>query len=48
MNPGTGYGYYSGEQVPAAQVIRRLRDLEMPVGEVKAVLDAPTPRSATC
>jgi DNA-binding transcriptional MerR regulator/effector-binding domain-containing protein len=40
VNPGTGYRYYSPDQVPAAQVIRRLRDLEMPVGEVKAVLDA--------
>ena len=40
VNPGTGYRYYSAEQIPAAQVIRRLRDLEMPVGEVKAVLRA--------
>jgi DNA-binding transcriptional MerR regulator/effector-binding domain-containing protein len=40
VNPGTGYRYYSPDQVPAAQVIRRLRDLEMPVGEVKAVLAA--------
>jgi DNA-binding transcriptional MerR regulator/effector-binding domain-containing protein len=40
VNPDTGYRYYSSEQVPTAQVIRRLRDLEMPVGEVKAVLDA--------
>jgi DNA-binding transcriptional MerR regulator/effector-binding domain-containing protein len=41
VNPDTGYRYYSGDQVPTAQVIRRLRALEMPVGEVKAVLDAP-------
>jgi DNA-binding transcriptional MerR regulator/effector-binding domain-containing protein len=41
VNPGTGYRYYAPEQVPTAQVIRRLRDLGMPVGEVKAVLDAP-------
>jgi len=41
VNPDTGYRYYSGDQVPVAQVIRRLRDLAMPVGEVKAVLDAP-------
>jgi DNA-binding transcriptional MerR regulator/effector-binding domain-containing protein len=40
VNPGTGYRYYSADQIPAAQVIRRLRDLEMPVGEVKAVLAA--------
>lgn len=41
VNPGTGYRYYSGQQIPAAQVIRRLRDLEMPVADVKAVLTAP-------
>jgi DNA-binding transcriptional MerR regulator len=41
VNPDTGYRYYSSEQVPTAQVIRRLRDLGMPVGDVKAVLDAP-------
>ena len=37
VNPDTGYRYYAAEQVPTAQVIRRLRDLEMPVAEVKAV-----------
>jgi DNA-binding transcriptional MerR regulator/effector-binding domain-containing protein len=41
VNPDTGYRYYRAEQVPTAQVIRRLRDLEMPVAEVKAVLSAP-------
>ncbi len=41
VNPDTGYRYYTGDQIPTAQVIRRLRDLEMPVGEVKAVLAAP-------
>jgi DNA-binding transcriptional MerR regulator len=41
VNPGTGYRYYSPEQVPTAQVIRRLRDLEMPVADVRAVLAAP-------
>jgi DNA-binding transcriptional MerR regulator len=41
VNPGTGYRYYCAAQVPTAQVIRRLRDLEMPVSQVKAVLDAP-------
>jgi DNA-binding transcriptional MerR regulator len=41
VNPGTGYRYYSAYQIPAAQVIRRLRDLEMPVADVKAVLAAP-------
>ncbi|HEX4061263.1 MAG TPA: MerR family transcriptional regulator [Streptosporangiaceae bacterium] len=41
VDPHTGYRYYSGEQVPLAQVIRRLRDLEMPIPDVKAVLAAP-------
>jgi DNA-binding transcriptional MerR regulator len=41
VNEHTGYRYYSHTQVPTAQVIRRLRDLEMPVAEVKAVLAAP-------
>jgi DNA-binding transcriptional MerR regulator/effector-binding domain-containing protein len=41
VNPDTGYRYYAPGQIPAAQVIRRLRDLEMPVADVKAVLAAP-------
>jgi DNA-binding transcriptional MerR regulator len=41
VNPGTGYRYYLADQVPTAQVIRRLRDLEMPVADVKEVLSAP-------
>lgn len=36
----TGYRYYSLDQVPTAQVIRRLRGLDMPVADVKAVLAA--------
>jgi DNA-binding transcriptional MerR regulator len=40
VNPGTGYRYYQPDQVPTAQVIRRLRDLGMPVPEVRAVLAA--------
>ena len=34
----TGYRYYSLDQVPTAQVIVRLRNLDMPVPDVKAVL----------
>jgi DNA-binding transcriptional MerR regulator len=37
----TGYRSYETTQVPTAQVIRRFRDLGMPVEQVKAVLDAP-------
>jgi DNA-binding transcriptional MerR regulator/effector-binding domain-containing protein len=41
VNADTGYRYYSAGQIPTAQVIRRLRDLEMPVADIKAVLAAP-------
>jgi DNA-binding transcriptional MerR regulator/effector-binding domain-containing protein len=41
VNRGTGYRYYDTDQVPTAQVIRRFRDLGMPVESVKAVLEAP-------
>jgi DNA-binding transcriptional MerR regulator/effector-binding domain-containing protein len=40
VDPDSGYRYYADEQIPVAQVIRRLRGLEMPVAEVKAVLAA--------
>jgi DNA-binding transcriptional MerR regulator/effector-binding domain-containing protein len=40
VNQQTGYRYYTPDQIPQAQVIRRLRDLEMPVAEVKSVLAA--------
>jgi DNA-binding transcriptional MerR regulator/effector-binding domain-containing protein len=41
VDRGNGYRYYAPGQIPTAQVIRRLRDLEMPVADVKAVLAAP-------
>jgi DNA-binding transcriptional MerR regulator len=41
VDPVTGYRFYSLEQVPLAQVVRRLRDLGMPLAEVSAVLAAP-------
>ncbi|MBE2320615.1 MerR family transcriptional regulator [Solirubrobacter sp. CPCC 204708] len=40
IDPQTGYRYYSTDQLPVAQVIRRLRNLRMPVADVKAVLAA--------
>lgn len=39
----SGYRYYRPDQVSTAQVIRRFRDLGMPVDQVKAVLEAPDP-----
>ena len=40
VEPSTNYRYYFASQIPQAQVIKRLRDLEMPVVEIKAVLAA--------
>jgi DNA-binding transcriptional MerR regulator len=45
VDPNSGYRYYSYEQIPNAQVIRRLRALDMPVGELRAVLAAPDPHA---
>jgi DNA-binding transcriptional MerR regulator len=44
VDPDTGYRYYALSQVPAAQVIRRFRDLGMPVREVGEVLAATNPQ----
>jgi DNA-binding transcriptional MerR regulator len=41
IDPFTGYRSYEASQVPAAQVIRRLRDLGMPLDGIRAVLTAP-------
>ena len=41
IDPATGYRFYETAQVPVAQVIRRFRDLDMPLDQVKAVLQAP-------
>lgn len=37
----SGYRQYTAEQIPVAQVIRRFRDLNMPLEEIQAVLSAP-------
>lgn len=42
IDPDSGYRRYSTEQVPVAQVVRRLRDLEMPIDSVREVVSAPT------
>jgi len=41
VDPSTGYRHYQARQVPSAHLIKRLRDLEMPLPEVKDVLAAP-------
>jgi len=45
VDPDTGYRRYSTGQIPAAQVIRRFRDLDMPLEQIHAVLDAPDLRA---
>ena len=41
VDPDTGYRRYTTAQIPVAQIIRRFRDLDMPVDEVRQVLAAP-------
>ena len=41
IDPSNGYRFYEPDQVATAQAIRRFRDLDMPIDEVRAVLDAP-------
>jgi DNA-binding transcriptional MerR regulator len=41
VDPDTGYRRYTTAQIPVAQIIRRFRDLDMPVDEVRRVLAAP-------
>jgi DNA-binding transcriptional MerR regulator len=41
IDPASGYRRYDLSQVPTAQVIRRLRELGMPLEELKVVLQAP-------
>ncbi len=41
IDPSSGYRIYGADQVGSAQVIRRLRDLGMPLDSIRAVLLAP-------
>jgi DNA-binding transcriptional MerR regulator len=41
VDPHTGYRRYGTDQLATAQVIRRLRDLDMPLAQIQAVLTAP-------
>ncbi len=40
-DPSSGYRYYRADQVSEARLIRRLRDLDLPVDDVRTVLKAP-------
>jgi DNA-binding transcriptional MerR regulator len=43
VDPGSGYRRYTIDQIPTAQVIRRFRDLDMPLEKIAEVLGAPDP-----
>ena len=47
VDPFTGYRYYSADQIPPAQVIHQLRELDVPLAEVKAILAADDPQQRT-
>jgi DNA-binding transcriptional MerR regulator len=47
IDPDSGYRFYDPRQVPVAQVIRRFRDLDMPLDQVRAVLQAPDVETRT-
>lgn len=39
----TGYRYYAVDQIPSAQVIHRLRELDVPLNDVRQILRTPDP-----
>jgi DNA-binding transcriptional MerR regulator len=41
IDPSSGYRRYGTDQVGVAQLIRRLRDLQMPLAQVRSVVEAP-------
>ncbi|HRK46538.1 MAG TPA: helix-turn-helix domain-containing protein, partial [Nocardioides sp.] len=41
VDPSSGYRYYSGDQIPTAQVIHRLRELDVPLADVRRILRSP-------
>jgi DNA-binding transcriptional MerR regulator/effector-binding domain-containing protein len=43
VDPLSGYRFYRTDQLPVAQVVRRFRDLGMPLEDIKAVLRASDP-----
>ena len=43
VDPASGYRYYSVDQIPTAQVIHRLRELEVPLPDVRRILRSPDP-----
>ena len=44
VDPATGYRYYTPAQIPAAQIIHQLRQLDVPLAAVQTILAAPDAR----
>ena len=45
IDPRTGYRRYTTEQIPVAQIIRRFRDLDMPLDTIRTLLATPDVRT---
>jgi DNA-binding transcriptional MerR regulator len=45
VDSSSGYRYYSSAQIPSAQVIHRLRELDVPLAEVGEILATEDPRT---
>ncbi|WP_369140912.1 MerR family transcriptional regulator [Modestobacter versicolor] len=43
VDRASGYRYYGAEQIPVAQVIHRLRELDVPLADVQRILRTPDP-----
>ena len=43
VDDATGYRYYGVEQIPTAQVIHRLRELDVPLADVQRIVRSPDP-----
>jgi DNA-binding transcriptional MerR regulator len=43
VDPARGYRYYTADQIPTAQVIHRLRELDVPLPDVRRILRSPDP-----
>jgi DNA-binding transcriptional MerR regulator len=43
VDSATGYRYYSAEQIPTAQVIHRLRELDVPLADVRDIVGSADP-----
>jgi DNA-binding transcriptional MerR regulator len=45
VDPSSGYRYYTSAQIPSAQVIHRLRELDVPLAEVGEILATEDPKA---